>query len=89
VEADEPEPQQQGCHTNYRITIETEQSVKVVNRWRHINRALRRRKRTHTDLLTGFKKGGSEPFLHCNKRLAIFPSPAGMSLTKISLAGNN
>ncbi len=27
--------------------------------------------------------------LHCKKRLAIFPSPAGMSLTKISLAGNN
>ena len=26
--------------------------------------------------------------LHCNKRLAIFPSPAGMSLTKLSLAGN-
>jgi hypothetical protein len=27
--------------------------------------------------------------VHCKKRLAIFPSPAGMSLTKISLAGNN
>jgi hypothetical protein len=26
--------------------------------------------------------------LHCKKRLAIFPSPAGMSLTKLSLAGN-
>jgi hypothetical protein len=24
---------------------------------------------------------------HCKKRLAIFPSPAGMSLTKLSLAG--
>jgi hypothetical protein len=23
------------------------------------------------------------------KRLAVFPSPAGMSLTKLSLAGNN
>jgi hypothetical protein len=23
------------------------------------------------------------------KKLAIFPSPAGMSLTKLSLAGNN
>ncbi len=26
---------------------------------------------------------------HCKKRLAIFPSPAGMSLTKLSPAGNN
>jgi hypothetical protein len=26
---------------------------------------------------------------HCKKRLPIFPSPAGMSITKISLAGNN
>ncbi len=26
--------------------------------------------------------------LHCKKRFAIFPSPAGMSLTKLSLAGN-
>ncbi len=28
-------------------------------------------------------------YLHCKKRLAIFPSPAGMSLTKLSLGGNN
>jgi hypothetical protein len=27
--------------------------------------------------------------VHCKKRFAIFPSPAGMSLTKLSLAGNN
>ncbi len=27
--------------------------------------------------------------LHCKKRLAIFPSLAGMSLTTLSLAGNN
>ncbi len=27
--------------------------------------------------------------LHCKKRFAIFPSPAGMSLTKLSQAGNN
>jgi hypothetical protein len=27
--------------------------------------------------------------IHCKKRLAIFPSPAGMSLTKLSLAGSN
>ncbi len=26
---------------------------------------------------------------HCRKRLSFFPSPAGMSLTKLSLAGNN
>jgi hypothetical protein len=30
-----------------------------------------------------------EPTLHCKKRLAIFPSPAGISLTKLSLAWNN
>ncbi len=27
--------------------------------------------------------------LHCKKRFVIFPSPAGLSLTKLSLAGNN
>ncbi len=27
--------------------------------------------------------------VHCKKRLAIFPSPAGMSLTKLSMVGNN
>jgi hypothetical protein len=27
--------------------------------------------------------------LHCKKMLAVLPSPAGMSLTKISLDGNN
>jgi hypothetical protein len=27
--------------------------------------------------------------LHCKKRLAIFPPPAEMSLTKLSLAGKN
>jgi len=27
--------------------------------------------------------------LHCKKGLEVFPSPAGMSLTKLSLAGNN
>jgi hypothetical protein len=27
--------------------------------------------------------------LHCKKRLAVLPPPAGMSLTKLSLAGNN
>jgi hypothetical protein len=27
--------------------------------------------------------------IHCKKRFAIFLSPAGMSLTKLSLDGNN
>jgi hypothetical protein len=27
--------------------------------------------------------------MHCKKRLAIFPSPAGMSLIKLQLAGKN
>ncbi len=27
--------------------------------------------------------------IHCKKRLAVFPSPAGMSLTILSLAGKN
>jgi hypothetical protein len=44
----------------------------------------------------GFKREeGSETLffgsttLHCIKKLSFFPSPAGMSLTKLSLAGNN
>jgi hypothetical protein len=28
------------------------------------------------------------PTVHCKKRFAIFPSPAGMSLTKLSQDGN-
>jgi hypothetical protein len=27
--------------------------------------------------------------VHCKKSLTIFPSPAGMSLTELFLAGNN
>jgi hypothetical protein len=27
--------------------------------------------------------------IHCKKKFAIFPSPAGMSLTKLSLGGKN
>jgi hypothetical protein len=27
--------------------------------------------------------------IHCKKRFVIFPSPAGMSLTKLSLDGKN
>jgi hypothetical protein len=33
--------------------------------------------------------GGVKMAIHCIKRLAAFPSPAWMSLTKLSLAGNN
>jgi hypothetical protein len=29
------------------------------------------------------------PLRHCKKRWAVFPSPGGMSLTKLSLAGEN
>jgi hypothetical protein len=29
-----------------------------------------------------------ETKVHCKKRLTVFPSPAGMSLTKLSLAEN-
>jgi hypothetical protein len=27
--------------------------------------------------------------IHCKKRLSVFPSPARMSITNLSLAGNN
>jgi hypothetical protein len=37
--------------------------------------------------LIGFPKIGK--VLHCKKRLTIFPPLAGMSITKLSLAGNN
>jgi hypothetical protein len=33
--------------------------------------------------------GGGMGGVHCKKRLAVFPSPDGMSLAKLSLAGNN
>jgi hypothetical protein len=33
--------------------------------------------------------GGFSLYMHCKKRLPVFPSPAGMSLTIRSLAGNN
>jgi hypothetical protein len=34
------------------------------------------------------QNNGRELRLHCKKRLVVFPSPAVMSLTKLSLAGN-
>ncbi len=37
-----------------------------------------------------FRKTGIElRRFHCKKRLAVFPSPAGMSQTKLSIDGNN
>jgi hypothetical protein len=38
-------------------------------------------------ILPGMVSGLSE--LHCKKSLAVFPSPAGMSHTKLSLDGTN
>jgi hypothetical protein len=35
------------------------------------------------------KKVSKKVMEHCKKRLRIFLSPAGMSLTQLSLAGNN
>jgi hypothetical protein len=36
----------------------------------------------------GVEDGGTlNPGVHCKKRLAIFPWPAGMSLNKLSMAG--
>jgi hypothetical protein len=32
---------------------------------------------------------GVQLYLHCKKELAVFPSPAGMSLIKLFLGGNN
>jgi hypothetical protein len=36
-----------------------------------------------------FYKSMKQFLLHCKKRFGVFPSPAGMSLTKLSLDGNN
>jgi hypothetical protein len=36
-----------------------------------------------------FSVQGWGGWVHCEKGLAVFPSPAGMSLTKLSLGGNN
>jgi hypothetical protein len=35
------------------------------------------------------RSNSSSLALHCKTRLAVFPSPAGMSPTKLSLVGNN
>jgi hypothetical protein len=33
--------------------------------------------------------GINDSFIHCKKRTSIFPSPAGIPLSKLSLAGKN
>jgi hypothetical protein len=43
----------------------------------------------HDVLATVFVRIGTGFHVHCKKRLTIFPSTAGMPLTKLSLVGNN
>jgi hypothetical protein len=42
-----------------------------------------------TDVFRPFGTNWPEAEVHCNKKLTIFPSPAGMLLTKLSKAGIN
>jgi hypothetical protein len=42
-----------------------------------------------SSMLLAVERDKSCMSIHCKKSLTIFPSPAGMSLTKLSLAGNN
>ncbi len=50
--------------------------------WEYINKCINK-------FCTKYKWGkGDISTVHCKNRLTIFPSPAGMSLTKLSLAGN-
>jgi hypothetical protein len=45
---------------------------------------------THcTSMLLAVERDKPFMSIHCKKSFTIFPSPAGMSLTKLSLAGNN
>jgi hypothetical protein len=37
----------------------------------------------------GTRKWAIDKIVHCKKELAVFPSPAGMSLIKLFLGGNN
>ncbi len=39
--------------------------------------------------IEGANSAKERDYVHCKKRLAIFPSLVGMSLTKLYLAGNN
>jgi hypothetical protein len=62
--------------------------------WKHVENAGGGGETDHVVFkCLSWSMSGQERFgvrvLHCQKSLAIFPSPAGMSLTKLSLAGNN
>jgi hypothetical protein len=63
-----------------------------VGRLSHLLVIQRDNKQDHTVILTTGShqgRGGGAGELHCKKRIPIFPSPAGMSFTILSLAGNN
>jgi hypothetical protein len=47
---------------------------------------IRHNKNYHTAIIKRVIRGAKSYQVHCKKRLAVFPSPAGMSLTKLSLA---
>ncbi len=77
MEADELGPRQQGCHTDYRITTyryrtECEGCHQVLTH----EQGLRRRKRTHTDLLIGLKRERSE------RSYIVFTKEGNMSVLK-------
>ncbi len=55
----------------------------------HYERCLRNGTTTRSTRKGTFAQGPPNDSLHCKKRLLFFPSPAGMSLTKLSLAGTN
>jgi len=82
---------------NYRWTNDLTSSVMNLRKVQPFNGTVPRNTKiwSHAGfrLIRGsFKNVGFIPFfqrLHCKKWLSIFPSPAGMSLTKISLAGKN
>jgi hypothetical protein len=44
---------------------------------------------TYEEYLDSLLRDDDKKYVHCKKRLKVFPSPAGMSLTNLSLAGNN
>jgi hypothetical protein len=44
---------------------------------------------TYASLATSLHVPPDLAMPHCKKGLAVFPSPAGMSLTKLFLGGNN
>jgi hypothetical protein len=52
---------------------------------KHINQRFIEKKNTLRD----FNGSLPHPSIHCKKRLSFIPFPAGISLSKLSLAGNN